>query len=75
MVSFCALDYHCAITCQHSCPQAVDWKWIQARLGHASVVTTMEIYAHLEREDHQQAYQAFVDRKEAARAQKQQKNS
>src|SRR5260370_33844599 len=30
--------------------EAVDWKFIQERLGHASVVTTMQTYTHLTHE-------------------------
>jgi integrase/recombinase XerD len=48
--------------------QAVDWKFIQERLGHASVVTTMETYVHLESEDHQLAYHTFVTRRNAIHA-------
>jgi len=48
--------------------QSVDWKFIQERLGHASVVTTMETYVHLEREDHQLAYHTFVTRRSATYA-------
>lgn len=45
---------------------SVDWKLIQERLGHASVVTTMEIYTHLTDQDRQRAYQRYV-RKRAKR--------
>jgi len=39
--------------------QAVDWKFIQERLGHASVVTTMQIYAHVSDEDRRRAYRTL----------------
>ena len=45
--------------------QPVDWKFIQERLGHASVVTTMQTYVHLESEDHQLAYRTFLERRDA----------
>lgn len=48
--------------------QPVDWKFIQERLGHASVVTTMQTYVHLESEDHQLAYQTFVTRRKTPHA-------
>ncbi|GAC1430098.1 MAG: tyrosine-type recombinase/integrase [Chloroflexota bacterium] len=48
--------------------QAVDWKYIQERLGHASVVTTMEIYTHLTNEDRKKSYDAYLARRAAAHA-------
>jgi len=51
-----------------SAGQPVDWKFIQERLGHASVVTTMETYVHLESEDRQLAYHTFVTRRDATHA-------
>ncbi len=48
--------------------QAVDWKYIQERLGHASVVTTMEIYTHLTDEDRKKSYDAYLARRAAAHA-------
>jgi len=47
--------------------QTVDWKYIQERLGHASVVTTMEIYTHLGDDDRKEAYDAYLRRRDAAR--------
>ena len=44
----------------------VDWKFISDRLGHSSVVTTIETYVHLTKEDHKHAYQQYVDKREAA---------
>jgi integrase/recombinase XerD len=41
----------------------VDWKFIQERLGHASVVTTMQIYAHLTNEDRKLAYDQYLQKK------------
>ena len=51
--------------------QPVDWKFLQERLRHASVVTTMETYAHLTNEHFKQAYDAFVEKREIHRAQRQ----
>jgi len=48
--------------------QAVDWKYIQERLGHVSVVTTMEIYTHLTDEDRKKAYDAYLARRHATAA-------
>lgn len=49
--------------------EAVDWKFIQERLGHASVVTTMQVYAHLTDEDRQLAYETYLNKKREAHAQ------
>lgn len=43
--------------------EAVDWKFVQERLGHASVVTTMETYTHLTNEDRKHAYNRYVEGK------------
>lgn len=43
--------------------ESVDWKFIQERLGHASVVTTMQTYAHLTDEDRKLAYDIYIERK------------
>jgi integrase/recombinase XerD len=43
--------------------QPVDWKFVQERLGHASVVTTMQTYTHLTNEDRKQAYEAYLKKK------------
>lgn len=48
--------------------QPVDWKFVQERLGHASVVTTIQLYIHLTTEDRKHAYAAYQRRKEAADA-------
>jgi integrase/recombinase XerD len=37
--------------------EPVDWKFVQERLGHASVVTTIETYVHLTDEDRKHAYE------------------
>jgi integrase len=50
--------------------QPVDWKFIQERLGHASVVTTMEIYTHLTDEDRKNAYESYSKKKEEKRVKK-----
>ena len=41
--------------------EAVDWKFIQERLGHASVVTTMQTYTHLTNEDRKWAYDRYQE--------------
>jgi len=43
--------------------QPVDWKFVQERLGHGSVVTTMQTYTHLTNEDRRQAYEAYLKKK------------
>lgn len=48
--------------------QPVDWKFVQERLGHASVVTTMMIYTHLNDHDRKQSYDNYLTRRENARA-------
>jgi integrase/recombinase XerD len=48
--------------------QVVDWKFIQERLGHASVVTTMETYTHLNDKDRKKGYDNYLERKEKTRA-------
>jgi integrase/recombinase XerD len=58
-----------------SAGQPVDWKFIQERLGHASVVTTMETYIHLESEDRQLAYQTFVTKRSATHARTQEEEA
>jgi len=48
--------------------QSVEWKFIQERLGHASVVTTMMTYTHLNDKDRKKGYDNYVERREQARA-------
>jgi integrase/recombinase XerD len=43
--------------------EAVDWKFVQERLGHASVVTTMQTYTHLTNEDRKWAYELYQERR------------
>ena len=52
------------------CAQVSQWIGNSSRsgLGHASVVTTMQTYVHLEQEDYQLAYHTFVTRRNAAYA-------
>jgi len=47
----------------------VDWKFIQERLGHASVVTTMQTYAHLTNDDRKLAYERYLQKKREVHAQ------
>lgn len=48
--------------------EPVDWKFISDRLGHASVVTTMQNYVHLTKEDIKKAYDLYWQNKEKANA-------
>ena len=46
--------------------EPVDWKFVQERLGHASVVTTIQTYVHLTDEDRQHAYERYVVKRKKA---------
>ncbi len=48
--------------------EAVDWKFVQERLGHASVVTTMQTYTHLTNEDRKYAYDRYVEKRKGKHA-------
>ena len=48
--------------------EPVDWKFVQERLGHASVVTTMQTYTHLTNEDRKHAYERYQQKRRAAHA-------
>ena len=43
--------------------EPVDWKFVQERLGHASVVTTIETYVHLTDEDRKHAYERYAEKR------------
>lgn len=43
--------------------EQINWKYISKRLGHSSVITTMEIYAHLRPEDYKKEYQRLQEYK------------
>lgn len=49
--------------------EPVDWKFVQERLGHASVVTTMQTYTHLTNDDRKHAYERYQQKRRANRAQ------
>src|SRR6266851_3297671 len=49
--------------------EPVDWKFVQERLGHASVVTTMQTYTHLTNEDRKHAYERYAEKRKKAYAQ------
>lgn len=49
--------------------EPVDWKFVQERLGHASVVTTMQTYTHLTDEERQRAYDRYLERRKGSHAQ------
>ena len=51
--------------------EPVDWKFVQERLGHASVVTTMQTYTHLTDDDRKLAYDMYLKKKRNAHAQPQ----
>ena len=51
--------------------QPVDWKFVQERLGHGSVVTTMQIYTHLTDEDYKHAYDSYVEKTRKGHAKRQ----
>ncbi len=48
--------------------EPVDWKFVQERLGHASVVTTIETYVHLTDEDRKHAYERYAEKRKKAYA-------
>lgn len=43
--------------------EQVNWEYISKRLGHSTVTTTMEIYAHLRPEDYKKEYQRLQEYK------------
>jgi len=49
--------------------EPVDWKFVQERLGHASVITTMQTYTHLTTEDRKYAYERYQQKRRAVRDQ------
>lgn len=49
--------------------EPVDWKFVQERLGHSSVVTTMQTYTHLTNEDRKYAYERYQQKRSRAHAQ------
>lgn len=47
--------------------EPINWEYISKRLGHASVTTTMEIYAHLTPEDYKKEYDRMTTYRESKR--------
>ncbi|MGG3450374.1 tyrosine-type recombinase/integrase [Domibacillus aminovorans] len=47
--------------------ETINWKYIQERIGHKDVTTTMGTYAHLNAEDHKKEYQRMEDYREEKR--------
>ena len=47
--------------------EPVDWKFVQERLGHASVVTTIQTYVHLTDEDRKYAYERYQQKRRTTR--------
>jgi integrase/recombinase XerD len=55
--------------------EPVDWKFVQERLGHASVVTTIETYVHLTDADRKHAYDRYVEKRKDKRAKQENGNA
>ncbi len=47
--------------------EPINWKYIQERIGHKDVTTTMQTYAHLNAEDHKKEYNRMNGYKEEKR--------
>ena len=47
--------------------ELINWEYISKRLGHVSVTTTMEIYAHLTPEDNKKEYNRMIGYRENKR--------
>ncbi|MCI2779053.1 tyrosine-type recombinase/integrase [Clostridium perfringens] len=47
--------------------EQINWEYISKRLGHSSVVITMETYAHLRSEDYKKEYQRLQEHKKMKR--------
>lgn len=47
--------------------EQINWEYISKRLGHSSVVITMETYAHLRSEDYKKEYQRLQEYKKIKR--------
>ena len=47
--------------------EQINWEYISKRLGHSSVTTTMEIYAHLRPEDYKKEYHRLQEYKNQRR--------
>jgi integrase/recombinase XerD len=47
--------------------EQINWEYISKRLGHSSITTTMEIYAHLKPEDYKKEYQRLQEYKKQKR--------
>ncbi|MCU5653172.1 tyrosine-type recombinase/integrase [Bacillus mycoides] len=47
--------------------EPINWKYIQERIGHKDVTTTMQTYTHLNAEDHKKEYNRMNDYKEEKR--------
>lgn len=45
--------------------EQINWEYISKRIGHVSVTTTMEIYAHLKPEDYKKEYQRMQSYKKS----------
>jgi len=47
--------------------EEINWKFISARVGHSSVLTTMELYSHLTKEDYKREYMRMQEYRETQR--------
>ena len=47
--------------------EQINWEYISKRLGHSSVTTTIETYAHLKPEDYKKEYQRLQEYKNQKR--------
>lgn len=47
--------------------EPINWKYIQERIGHKDVATTMQTYAHLNAEDHKKEYKRMSEYREEKR--------
>lgn len=54
--------------------ESINWKYIQERIGHKNVTTTMGTYAHLNVEDYKKEYRRMSDYREEKRKERENDN-
>ncbi|KLA32666.1 tyrosine-type recombinase/integrase [Bacillus cereus] len=54
--------------------ESINWKYIQERIGHKNVTTTMGTYAHLNAEDYKKEYRRMSDYREEKRKERENDN-
>lgn len=54
--------------------EPVDWLFISNRLGHSNLVTTMQTYTHLTKEDNKAAYRRYLTQRREIDAKRRQSN-